>query len=120
MRKEYEITTNWEKLVQCEVCRFVLLWFTLMLFGLPPQFSDVWSILVLSGLLYRRNYQEFLVLLNVCEPAIAMMILSSPLYLLDWNAWWQQWPIPTLTSACIGFGLDIIVRAFNKCDSQIW
>jgi hypothetical protein len=29
------------------------------------------------------------------------MILSAPLYLLDWNCWWQYFPIPSLVSCSI-------------------
>jgi hypothetical protein len=29
------------------------------------------------------------------------MVISAPLYLLDWNSWWQYFPIPSLVSCSI-------------------
>lgn len=40
---------------------------------------------------------------RIFERCLIMALLTSVVYLLDWQAWWQRWPLPTVASVAVTY-----------------
>jgi len=86
--------------------RFAQVYFAFVLLGRGVDFdsrlSDVWPAFVLALLTYDKPLSQ--------HPTFCSFfaLAASLVYLLDWNAWFQRWPLPTVFAAAMGKMLDLL------------
>eukprot|EP00981_Chlorochromonas_danica_P007898 scaffold1900_cov183-Ochromonas_danica.AAC.4 len=43
---------------------------------------------------------------RIFQRCLTVALLTSVVYLLDWQAWWQRWPLPTVASVAVTYTLS--------------
>ena len=87
--------------------RFCLVYAAFFVFGrgldLNSRLHDVWPSLLLAVLTYRRP---------ILEPTfcVGFSASASLLYIMDWQVWYQQWPLPTVCGALVGSLVDSLFQ----------
>lgn len=85
----------------CDVViwRFAIYYGLIIIYGRGFDLQGLWPAFVLAVLLYRQPLDQ----LNYCS---ILSLAASLMYIMDWNVWYQSWPIPTICGALVGKFLD--------------
>ncbi len=100
--------------------RFLFLSFVFFCFNLPIYENENFMSLIFFCFLFLvisfeielddqyLFHQSFSISLSIL--LYFTMICISPIYILDWNCWWQKWPIPSFVSCIFVLLIDLVVR----------
>jgi hypothetical protein len=86
--------------------RFIQVYLVFILFGrgfdFDSRLNDIWPAFVLALLTYDKPLSQ--------HPTFCTLLAlaASFVYLLDWSAWFQRWPLPTVFAAAVGKILDLL------------
>ncbi len=95
-----------------------IIWFVIFfLFGAPVfrcnNSNDV-SLTLICCVIFGVNFYflEHIKYRFSCVFGLLWVIFFTPIYLLDWNKWYQIWPYPTLFSMTCGVGVSLFIMIF--------
>jgi phosphatidylinositol glycan class F len=93
----------------------VLIGFTPIIFHAKGNLKEIYDFVCQNELcLIKSNSRKFFFMRNLIWGTIIGAWLGAIPIPLDWDRWWQQWPITCLVSSTIGAGLSIIISYLWK------
>jgi phosphatidylinositol glycan class F len=88
----------------------VLIGFTPIIISLKGNLKEIYDFIFQNEFyLIRSDSKKFFFMKNLVWTTIIGAWLGAIPIPLDWDRWWQRWPITCIVSSTIGAGISIII-----------